>query len=90
MYAAQLLQAQKALLAIQTGLKPEESEVAFNIARLLHFVLARVADKEFAPAIHVLETLREGFQGIADEANDLEAKGEIPALPEIDTFQSIV
>ena len=79
-YGNQMLAAQKTILAIHSGLKPDEHDVAFNVARLLHFVLNCLSEKKFDDAIKVLSELRNGFQEIADEANRLESQGEIPAM----------
>ena len=79
-YAAHVLGAQKAILAIHAGLKPDEYEVAFNVARLLHFVLSCIENKEFDDAIKIMSELFAGFQAIHDEATSLELSGQIPKL----------
>ncbi|QEF98841.1 hypothetical protein Mal15_28980 [Stieleria maiorica] len=79
----------KTIMAIHAGLKPDEDEVAFNIARLLHFVMIRFDEKDFANCIKLLSQIRDGFAQVADQANEMERQGEIPALPESDTFESI-
>ncbi len=88
-YAKNLIDAQKAILAIHSGLKPDEHDVAYNIARLLHFVLVSIEKKDFDGAGKVLLGLREGFAAVADEANQLERDGEIPAMPSDDSFRSM-
>ncbi len=79
-YAFHYLKAQKAILAIHSGLRPDEHEVAFNVARLLHFVLECVEDDNFTDAIKVLKSLHDGFKAIQAEANQLESDGNIAAI----------
>ena len=83
------LTARKTFLAIHSGLKPEENEVAFNIARLLEFVLFSFDQNQYEPCKKVLGDLRQGFAQVAEEANELERQGEIPPMPERDNFESI-
>ncbi len=86
-YVRHFIQAQKAVLAIHAGLKPDEHEVAFNVARLLHFVLVCIEKRDFKAAAKVLRELRDGFAAVADEVNRLEREGMIPPVPGDDTFQ---
>ncbi|WP_182868219.1 flagellar protein FliS [Rhodopirellula sp. JC639] len=79
----------KTIMTIHAGLKPDEDEVAFNIARLLHFVMIRFDEKDFGTCIKLLRQIRDGFAQVADQANEMERQGVIPALPETDTFESI-
>lgn len=79
-YAKLFIDGQKAILAIHSGLKPDEHDVAYNVARLLHFVLTCLAEKNFDDAVKVLSELRDGFAAIADDANELEKTGVIPAM----------
>jgi len=86
--AVQTLEAQKCILAIHAGLKPDEHEIAFNIARLLNFVLRCLEEQRFSDATKILEQLRSGFEAIHDEAVKLEQEGVVPPLdvqPEFDT-----
>lgn len=85
-YARHLIDSHKAILAIHAGLKPDEDQVAFNIARLLHYVLVSIEKKDFDAAVQVLGKLRDGFTAVADEVNQLEREGKIPAMPEDDTY----
>ena len=89
-YAKFFVDAQKTILAIHSGLKPDEYDVAFNIARLLHFVLKSLEEKKFQESINVLTELRNGFAAIADEANMLEKSGEIPPMETNDVFSATV
>lgn len=87
-YAKSFVDAQKTILAIHTGLKPDEHDVAFNIARLLHFVLTSLAEKKFDDAILILSQLRSGFGAISEEANALEQSGEIPPMETNDVYHA--
>lgn len=89
-YARLFLDAQKTILAIHTGLKADEYEIAFNVARLLHFALVSIENRNFKDAIMVMSNLRDGFNGIADEANELERTGQIPSFETHDELQMIM
>ena len=80
-FAQHFIKGQKAILAIHAGLKPDEHDIAFNIARLLHFVLQKIEERDFDSTITVLTSMRSGFAAIQNEANQLESKGEIPSMP---------
>lgn len=88
-YAKHLIDSQKAILAIHSGLKPDEHDVAFNIARLLHFVLVCLEKAQYDDALKILRELHDGFAAVADDVNELERSGEIPPLPTADQFESI-
>ena len=87
-YTTHMLAAQKAVLAIHAGLKPDTDDVAFNVARLLHFVLGCIENDNLVDAIKILENMRSGFAAIADEANQLEAEGQIPPLQETNAYEA--
>ena len=88
-YAQQLVVLHKALVALHAGLKPEEDEVAFNVARLLHFVTVLLQERKWDYAIRILNQLRESFTTICDEANELERSGVIPPMPMGDSYESL-
>ncbi|MEO1616793.1 MAG: flagellar protein FliS [Planctomycetota bacterium] len=89
LYIKHEMTARKVFLAIHSGLKPEENEVAFNIARLLHFVLLSFDEQRYDDCKRILGQVRDGFASVAEEANELEQRGAIPPLAEKDTFESI-
>ena len=89
-FAEQFLMSQKAILAIHSGLKPDEYEIAFSVARLLHFVLASLEKNKFDDAIKVLTELRSGFAEIQGEANQLELTGAIDKLEYSDEYAAQV
>ena len=78
----------KSILALHAGLKPDEDEVAFNVARLLHFVSQAIVTNDFQTAIRFLQNLRDGFAAVADEANQMERDGRIPPIPLDDTYRA--
>lgn len=60
-------------------------EVPVNTLRLYEFVLHLLGQggvDQIEAALKVLRNLREGFQGIRDQAVDLERSGQIPAFGE--------
>lgn len=79
----------KAIVALHAGLKPEEDEVAFNVARLLHFVAVQVGEQNWKTAHDILTQLRDSFSAVIDEANQLESEGVIPAMPMQDSYESL-
>lgn len=89
-YNKYLMDAYKAILVIQSGLQAEHNEVAFNVARLLHFTLSQLQEQDIETAISILSRLRDGFASIAEEANQLEMKGEIPAMQKAGGFSASV
>jgi flagellin-specific chaperone FliS len=89
-YVQSFVDSQKTILAIHSGLKADEHEVAFNVARLLHFVLKCLAEQKFDDALKVIGELRDGFGAIAVEANQMEHTGKIPPMDTIDIFRATV
>ncbi len=83
------IQARKVLVAIISGLQPDEDEVAYNIARLLEFVLFSFDERHFDSCQKILGQIRNSFAQIADQANEMERNGEISPMPDSDSFQSI-
>lgn len=75
-----ILEAQKTILALHSGLKAEEDEIARNIARLLNFILLRIEEQKFDEAVRFLGQLHESFSKIRESAVELEAKGVIPPI----------
>ena len=78
--ANQMIEANKYILALHSGLDTEGDEVAANIARLLNFVMLRLEEQNFEEAIHFLEKLHATFDQVRDQAADLEKAGKIPPL----------
>ncbi|MFK7737095.1 MAG: flagellar protein FliS [Pirellulaceae bacterium] len=72
----------KAIAALESGLRPDEDEVAANIARLLHFVVGEVENHNFNSSIRAIQPVRDAFAAIQEQANQLEAKGEIQPVPD--------
>jgi flagellin-specific chaperone FliS len=81
--ASQLVRANKVILGIISGLdldaSPEDG-VAGNICRLAVFALDRIREGDAEAALGVLRTLRDGYEGICEEARELERRGAIPPL----------
>lgn len=80
LFLEKFLDAQKCVLAIHSGLKPDEYELAYEIARLLHFIMTRLCEHEFDEAAYFLEKIRKSFEAIREEATRLENEGQIPPL----------
>ena len=78
--ATQLIQVNRFILALHSGLDIDNSELAGNIARLLNFVAYRLEQKNFGEAIRFLTKLQATFEEIREEATKLEKDGKIPPL----------
>ena len=88
-YTNSLLTLHKVILALHSGLKPEEDDVAFNVARILHYVIGLTQDKNWEAAVEMLTQLRNAFSEVTDEANQLERDGVIPPMPLADSYESL-
>ena len=88
-YSKHEIQARKAFIAIFSGLKPTESEVAYNVTRLRDFAMFSFDNRNFGQCKQVLSQIRDGFAQISDLANDMERRGEISSMPDSDSFESI-
>jgi hypothetical protein len=86
-FANHYVAAQKAMLAIHSGLEPHKDQVAYNVACLLHFALDCCQQRNFADTIKVLKELRTGFAAVAEEVNQLERDGTLPPVPDRDCYQ---
>lgn len=80
LFGEKMLDAQKCLFGLFSGLKPEQDEIAFNNARLLHFAMGRLIENQFDDVLLVLESIRNGFESIREEATQLEKEGHIPPM----------
>ena len=78
--AAHLIQVNRFILALYSGLDIDNSELAGNVARLLNFVAYRLEQQKFGEAIRFLTKLQATFEEIREEATKLEKDGKIPPL----------
>ena len=85
----QTLAAQKLVLALHNGLKPDECEVAHSVAQLLGFIMLRIEEKNFAEAKRFLEKLHASFSQIKEEAIELETSGVIPPMADANVFEAM-
>jgi flagellin-specific chaperone FliS len=77
------IRAQKALLAVADGLDLEQGELPTQVLRLVVFALDQVRTDDavnWRSAARVMNTLRDGFAEIQDQARVAEYDGRIPAL----------
>lgn len=88
-FGGHIVKVHKTVVAIHAGLKADEDEVAFNVARLLHFITVLVEGQKWDEAISLLSQLRDSFAAIVDEANQLERDGVIPPMRQSDSYESI-
>lgn len=82
------IRAQKALLAVADGLDLEQGELPTQVLRLVVFALDQVRTNDAASwrsAARVMQTLRDGFAEIQDQARLAEYDGKIPALDAVRT-----
>ena len=81
--SAKAVHARKQLLAILEGVEPGTDGGAENVRRLLtfcHYCLNLNTASSWNDAAKIIRTLRSAFEGVQDEARQLEAAGEIPSL----------
>jgi hypothetical protein len=80
---AKAIHARKQLLAVLEGVEPGSDGGADNVRRLLtfcHYCLNLNTAASWNDAARIVRTLRSAFEGVQDEARQLEAAGEIPSL----------
>ncbi len=69
---------------LRSGLDPSHGELPIRLEQLYEFVNHSLVSGQLTgieSSAKVLQEIREGFQGIRDEAVRLEESGEIPSLP---------
>ena len=77
------LKALRVLLAIADGLNIDKGELPVQVLRLVVYAMDQIKTQNaesWRSALSVMETLREGFVEIQDEARKDEYEGRIPAL----------
>ena len=77
------IDAQRKVLLIADGLAVDQGGTAVDVLNLCLFVFDKIpSDKvaDWKDALRILETLREGFVSIQNEAREAERNGSIPAL----------
>jgi flagellin-specific chaperone FliS len=80
---AKAIHARRQLLAILEGVEPGEEGGAENIRRLLtfcHHCMNVNTVASWNDAARIIRTLRTAFEGVQDEARQLEATGGIPSF----------
>ena len=80
----------KSILGLLSGLKPDESPIAANSNRLLHFVLSKIQSRELEDAKKILVNMRQGFEQIHEEATKLEREGKIPPIQQHQPIATVV
>ena len=78
--ALRLVESNRFILALHSGLDTGKYEIARDIARLLNFVMLRLEQQNFDEAIHFLTKIQTTFEQIREEATELEKCGKIPPL----------
>lgn len=79
--------------AIRSGILTEYGEIPQRIDQLCEFVQSCLIDQDptrLEVALKVMQDLHEAFEGIREEANQLEARGEIPPLSNASTIDATV
>ena len=83
----------KVLMGIRQGLDFQYGELPQNIERLCAFIQQQVWEgdaQQWDACQRILGTVREGFEGIRDQAADLERAGEIPPVAQDSTMGRVV
>lgn len=82
-YPQRQLRASQLCLLLLSGVDPESSESAAHIRDLCLYCLDQIGQsnvESWTSARNVLSTLREGFLGIREQGNRMEAEGTISPL----------
>lgn len=82
-FARQHIKAAQLLVLLIDGIDLDGGETATRIHALCIFAIGQIGTLSgdgWRNALDVIRTLQEGFEGIRDEARDLEARGIIPSL----------
>ncbi|MCA9176299.1 MAG: flagellar protein FliS [Planctomycetales bacterium] len=90
--AALQIKAAKLVLGIRQGLNFEYAELPTNVDRLCDYILNQIwsgNDSNLAACGRILSTLREGFEGIRDQAALMEQNGEIPPVSQDTSWQHL-
>lgn len=77
------VQVQRLLLGLIDGMDIEKDETSQNLARLLMFSIRKTGTDDvqgWQDARRIVQTLREAFAGVRDEAVQAERLGEIPPI----------
>lgn len=72
--------AQKMLHGIFAGINQDGSDLSENLSRLLDFCQHQIAIDQPEPAVHSLCILRDAWEQLREEANQLESTGAIPSI----------
>lgn len=88
LFGTKILDVNRLILGLHSGLDIDKSPLATDVARLLNFVSLRISEHNFTEAIHFLEKLHTSFSEIRDEAAELEKTGTIPPLVEANTLDT--
>lgn len=80
--AREMLQVHRLMFGILAGLNHDCHDSAGQIGRLCHFALDRISQRDFGAARQILSILKEAFEGILEQAHELERTGVTPRLEE--------
>jgi len=78
----EMLRVQRLMLGILAGINRDGHDLAGQIDRLCHFALDRISQRDFSAARRILTILKEAFEGILEQAHELERTGVTPRLEE--------
>jgi flagellin-specific chaperone FliS len=78
----EMLRTQRLMLGILAGIDHDRHDLAGEIGRLCHFALDRISQQDLSAARRILSILKEAFEGISEQAHELERTGVTPPLEE--------
>lgn len=76
----ELIEAQRLVAGLIAAINPESDELSAQLGPLYLFIVQRIGARDIVPAVRVLSTLRDGFEGIRPQAIALELAGGFPRL----------
>ncbi len=90
--APHLIRGQRMVIELLAGLDLKEGQLPQRLRDLYAFVLQQTTEctaDSVRLAARILQTIREGFEGIREEARRLERNGELPGLEEGTCLQTL-
>ncbi len=81
--------AQKLICGIHAGIDQNGTELVDNLNRILEYCSTKVAERQPATAVHSLTILRDAWEQIREESNQLEAAGSIPPIAIMGTSMEV-
>jgi flagellin-specific chaperone FliS len=74
----ELIAAQRLVAGLIAAINPESGELSAQLGPMYLFIVERIGARDIAPAVRVLSTLRDAFEGIRPQAIAMELTAGFP------------